>query len=145
MLLNKIARAMEGPAADGSILGLEPIDITYLNDLTEHLTSLLKSFEVKFSSETFTLTKRFWQLTRDTLLVNQPLLKESVLDMYLVKSKDTYKVVRKEERADPPSQVNFAFIVYSFLVVLRDYLNTSENTVSAQCPLPLILHKASKK
>lgn len=133
-LFNKIARAMETDSADNKILGLDDLDAFFLDILNAKFNTILDDYKDIYRTGTFQLETAFPMMISDALLINQPLLKREVLDKYIIKTKDGYRITTKQEGV-----LNYAAIFYSFLVGIRDYLNHIEGTVYAQCPLPTIL------
>jgi predicted nucleic acid-binding Zn-ribbon protein len=144
-LFNKISRAMESPAPDGSILGLDEIDTVFLDQLVAKLTTIITDYKDVYRTPTFQLETAFPQMISETLRMNQPLVKADVLKHYVVKTRAGYKLVTKGDKEEAPSYLNYATIFYCFLVVIRDYLNHIEGTVYAQCPLPAILRRTKSR
>jgi DNA repair exonuclease SbcCD ATPase subunit len=141
-IFNKIARSMEIPSSDGKIEGLVELDIVFLHSLHDKILLLLPFYTHMYKSTTDTLEKNFAVLIRNTLTLNQPQVNPEILNMYLVFDKETGTKIVKEVGSNEPTKLNYAVLFYSFLVVMRDYLNLmSEKVVNPQCPLPAILKK----
>ena len=141
-IFNKVARAMEDPAADGSILGLTPLDTVYLEEFIHQVQVFVKDYKSLYTK--MDLEVNFAQFMKDMLIINQPSIQDKVLERYLVKTPAGLRIVTKPGSA---SQINYAVVFYCFLVVMRDYLNHIQRTVkNVQCPLPpfLVTQKPKK-
>jgi hypothetical protein len=132
---------METPAKDGSILGLLPMDILYIEELFKKLKVLLGEYKSLYSR--LDLETHFASLVGNLMIVNQPLINGTLLDRYLVQDEGGVRIDTKTEKDSvEPSTINYAVIFYCFLVVMRDNLNHIQNTAkTAQCPLPPFLVK----
>lgn len=118
----------EGAAAAKSV-DVSPDEISLL----EKLLGTIKIIETAYKSEII-------ENARVNMVRHQPNLSSTLVPEYLKLDKETKKVYCI---LNEPSQLSYPVVFYMFMIVLRDSLNLTSESLrrEGQCPLPKILEK----
>jgi hypothetical protein len=133
-LFGKLARAIES-GKDGPVEGLDHLDQVYLKYIVGNFRTFLAEFKDAYSEPTFDAEAQFSDVARGFFATQFPTVSREFLTKAIQQDATGVKVVS----AGRGGVLTYPVVFYSFLVVLRDYLNHIEGTVARTCPLPPFL------
>ncbi len=150
-LFHTLARALESPPKEGTLVSLTEVDKAYLKEFLKLLKKFSASYKEALADPTLDPETQLGSLASTALKSHQPLVNPSVLQRYVnleekgVRIFPTKPASGAGAEGEDPTQLNYAVLFYAFLVVMRDFLHHTEGTISKQCPLPPFLHTGLKK
>lgn len=139
-ILGKLARAIES-GTEGPVSGLDSLDQVYLRYILGNFRTFLTEYKEAYSEPpTFDAETQFPDVARGFFTSQFPSVSPDLLSRGIRQEATGVKVVSAGRGAGQGGiLLTYPVLFYSFLVVLRDYLNHIEGTVARTCPLPPFL------
>ena len=150
-LFHTLARALESPPKEGTLVPLSDVEKAYLKEFLKLLTKFSGSYKAALADPTLDPETQLGSMASLVLKAHQPLVDPLVLQRYIHLEEKGARVITKKTASGAgaedgdPTQLNYAVLFYSFLLVMRDFLQHTEGTISKQCPLPPFLHVGHRK